>query len=550
MWAYADGGIKTLEQVRGVVTTAKEFIGRDFRPRVFQGHNPFGPQSRIACLYTGYFDAPAKGAYVFACSSSDASYLLVDDKETIDNGGHHKPQNDVSKQGKVALEAGPHKLSFYHVSTGGDPVAVVAWKTPADRDIKPMPADAFAPVFRASVGSMERFGKEIEIDFQPVQAGESFTADRYSQRFIFEALSTGPAHGVQWQWDFGDGTKSTSSRVEHVYLSPGEYKVTLTAKVVGGTLTHTNKVFATRPWDLVTENKLDALSQHAKIVAEYDFPAMSADALCQAVVLLSRAKDAKSVAAAGAALVQKDSAAARPLADAMELIGQSLAEGGAPDKAVAALVKGAKMTNDPAVSAGLLVQAGQTALDAADAAKAQEMFESVLKQYARLTTSLAIRDAQIGLGDAWRMMGDFAKAKEAYAGAKVQVEAGTTAAVAKGDFARHVEDYIRQKQLESAKEYLERWADSIPLDKLEGYWSLMKARYLVAMAKPADAAAEAELLVKVNPTSSYAPDLLWLAAEAYEKQSKPDKAKACWQQLADKYKESPLASQAGKKLGK
>ena len=62
--------------------------------------------------------------------------------------------------------------------------------------------------------------------------------------------------------------------------------------------------------------------------------------------------------------------------------------------------------------------------------------------------------------------------------------------------------------------------------------------------------AEAELLVKVNPTSSYAPDLLWLAAEAYEKQSKPDKAKACWQQLADKYKESPLASQAGKKLGK
>lgn len=550
MWAYADGGIKTLDQVRKVLASSKEFLGRDFRPRVFQGHNPFGPQSRIACLYSGAFVAPEKGPYVFACSSSDASFVVIDDKEVVDNGGHHKPQGDVSRQGKIDLEPGLHTLSFYHVSTGGDPVAVVAWKTPSGGAIKPMGPEAFAPVFRAALGPMERYAHDIEIDFQPVQAGEAFVADRYTQRFVFDALSVGPTRGAQWQWDFGDGQKSASARVEHVYLAPGEYKVTLTAKTAIGARAHADRVFVSRPWDQVTENKLDGLGPHAKIVAEYDFTALPADALCCAVVLLSRANQPQAVVKAGAALAQKDAAPAQVLEEAMGLLGEALAAGGAPEKAIASLSKGAKMTRDPGVCANLLAQAGQIALASGDVGKAQELFEAVLKQYARLTTSPAIRQAQIGLGDAWRARGDYGKAKEAYSAAKARLEGGTTAAVLKGDLARHVEDHVRQKQWESAREYLQRWEQSLPLDKLEGYWSLMKCRYFVAKGAPAEATAEAELLVKVNPASSYAPELLWLAADAYEKQSKADKAKACLQRLADQYKESPLSVQAAKKLGK
>ncbi|MFB3892724.1 MAG: PKD domain-containing protein [Phycisphaerae bacterium] len=556
MWAYGEGGIKTLDQVKKAVAGAKQFIGRDFRDRIFQAHNPFGPQGRIACVWTAWFMAGKDGAYVFSTSSQDASFLLVDDVEVVDNGGFHRPQNDVSRQGSVELKAGPHKMTFYHVSGGqGDPVAVVAWKPPGGKDIKPMLPDAFLPVARAGIGPIERYGRDIEIDFIPRHAGEAFVADRYFQRYTFEALAVGRVGaGVQWQWDFGDGQSSFVAKTDHVYLLNGEYTVTLTAKTFAGTLTRTNKVFVSRPWDQVTENKLDSVAQQAIIVSAYDFKAASADAAAEAIVILHRAavkdstKDA--ILKAGDALIGKDSASPKLLAEAVPLYADVLAADNQADKAAAALDKGAKMTSDPAVCAALLVKAGQVVLEKGDAAEAQKIFAGVVDKYARLTTATAIREARIGMGDAWRLAGDLDKARDAYTAAKTRLDSGQTAAVVRGDFARHVEDYVRSKTLESARQYIDKWEDALPLDKLEGYLSLMKARYLVAKGSHAEAAREVELLVKVNPTSNYAPELLMLAADAYGKINKPDQATAALKMIVEKYPESPLSIEAAKKLRK
>jgi TolA-binding protein len=539
-----------------VLAGAKEFIGRDFRDRVFLAHNPFGPQSRIACVYTGYFLAPKAGAYTFACSSQDSSFLLVDDKEVIDNGGFHRPQYDVSRQGKIELQGGPHKLTFYHVCSGGDPVAVAAWQTPDAKDIKPMPVEAFSPVVRATPGAIQRYGREVEIDFIPQYEGEAFVADRYFQRYSFEALTVGnPGASVQWQWDFGDAQKSTAAKAEHVWLVNGEYTVTLTAKTYAGVLTRTNRLFVSRPWDRLTENKLDGVHQQAGIVLGYDFKGLGADATCEAIVLLNRAaaKDAtrEALLKAGEALTLKDSAAGKLLAEAMPIYAEALVASGDAPKAVAALGKAAKMTADPAVAADLLVRAGNILLDKDEPAKACEVFEGAIRQYARLTTSPAIRSARIGVGDSWRLRGDYDKAKAAYTDARVRLDAANQpAAVLRGDLAHHVEDYVRQKSLEAARQYLDRWEDSFPLDRLEGYLSLMKARYLAARGADAEAAREAEVLVGVNPTSSYAADLLMLAAAAYDKLKKPDQAKAALKMIVEKYPESPLSVVAAQKLKK
>lgn len=550
MWGYGDGGIKTLDQVRKVVESSKDFIGRDFRDRIFQGHNPYGPQNRVACVYTGFIDAPKKGKYVFATSSQDASFLLINDKLVVDNGGFHRPQDNVSRQGQADLDAGLHKVTFYHVAAGGETVAVAAWKPPGADKIEPIPAGSFAPVVRGSVGAIETAAGGTEVDFLPVQLGESFVTDRYFQRFAFEALCPKAGQKVQWQWDFGDGQKSASEKVEHIYLTGGEFTVTLTGKAGGNTLVRKNRVYVGRQWDRVTENKLDGIRQHASIVAKYDFATLSADAAAQAVVLLDRADDKAAVVAAGDALMKKDKASARLLEDSVPRYGACLVAQGKVQTAVDALVKGARMTADPAVAASLTVQAGRIALDEMDKPDAAlKLFDSAVTTYSRLTTAEAIRQARIGLGDCHRASGDAEKAKAAYADARVGADAaGHQPVVLKGDYARHVEDYIRQKDLASAQQYVQRWADNLPSDKLEGYYSVMYVKLMLARNLPQQAVKEAATLVKVSPTSSYAAELLMLSADAHEALKRPDQAKAALQQIVEKYAESPLAAKAAARL--
>ncbi len=551
MWAYTDGGIKTLDQVKKVLADAKDFIGRDFRDRIFQGGNPFGPQGRIACSHTGYFLAAKKGTYTFSTSSQDSSFLLIDDKQVVDNGGFHRPEGNISRKGDIELEAGEHKLTFLHVCGGGDPVAVVAWKPPGGDAVKPMAADDFLKVLPAKLGPTERYGKDLEIDFTPVNAGESFIIDRYFQRYTFTAELSGKASGLKWQWDFGDGQKAEGEKVEHVFLTSGLMKVTLSAKTADGVLTRTNKVFIARPWHLVTENKLDSVKAQGDIVAAYAFDALSPEANAQAIVLLDRAVQKKALLAAGAALVARENAQCKAAGEAMPIYASELVQAKQADKAVAALAKGAKLTNDPAVSAELLASAGRCCLnEAADAKKAMELFEQVIKEYARITTVPAIRAARIGIGDCWRAQGEYDKAKTAYGEARVKADTSASTAVLRGDLARHVEDYIRQKKYDDARQYLDRWEDALPADKLEGYFSVMKVRHLMATAGYADAAREALTLVKVNPASTYCAELLMQAGAALEKSNKADAAKAAYEQVVKDYAESPLAAEAKKKLGK
>ncbi|RPI64427.1 MAG: PKD domain-containing protein [Planctomycetaceae bacterium] len=558
MWNFPENTpIKNFEQVQKLFATVsaspKDLIGRDFRERIFQAHNPFGPQARIACIYTAYFHAPKTGEYEFSTSSQDASYLLIDDKLLIDNGGYHRPQSDISKLAKVNLDVGVHKMTFYHVSGGGgDPVAVVAWRSPGKDKVEPMPNFAFLPVVATTIGPMEEYAKELTIDFIPRQLGESFMADRYFQRFAFDALAAAskPGADTKWEWDFGDGQKSSAAKVEHVYLADGDYTVKLNAKTFVGTLTRTNKIRVARAWDRVTENKLDTLRQQADIVAKYDFAALSADANAQAVLLLHRAGEQAGEMKAGEALVARESAPAKLLAEAAQAYAETLIAAGQADKAVAALTKAAKIASEPNVSASLLVQAGRAALDEADQPKiALDIFEQILRKYPKASPVPAVRQARIGVGDSWAAQGDYDKAKETYTAAGVRADTSTNQpAVLKGDFARHVEDYIRQKNYDAAREWIDRWEDSFPLDKLEGYSTLLRCRLYQGAGEWKHLTLAAGTLVKVNPTSNYCPALLMLSAEAYTKLKQPDQAKAAWKQIVEKYPESPVAAEAAKKI--
>ncbi|HEY0160800.1 MAG TPA: PKD domain-containing protein [Thermoanaerobaculia bacterium] len=72
----------------------------------------------------------------------------------------------------------------------------------------------------------------VSVTVLPLPPVASFTVSPESQTagkaLIFTSTSTGTISSIQW--DFGDGTNSTSSTVPHVYNTPGDYTVSLVAR--------------------------------------------------------------------------------------------------------------------------------------------------------------------------------------------------------------------------------------------------------------------------------------------------------------------------------
>lgn len=554
MWSHRGRVAATLDEAQRMLDRSGQMYGRGFRDQIFLGHNPFTGDEKVLSIFTGYLQCIKSGQYTFATTSRDSSFLLVDDHLVVEHGGQREPSGQSPVTGKVELKAGLHKVTYYHLNRRNDPICVAAWQPPGAARVWPIEPEAFGPVPAAKVGAMEQFGRPLSVDFIPEHLGETFVMNGYSERLAFKALAMPAApKNVQWRWDFGDGQTSNLAEVEHVYLTAGDYVVTLTAKTAMGELKRANRIHVDRPWDHITLTVLDSKAQQAAIVKEYDFTRLSGEGVGMAMVLLDRAKMPEAMARACEALVAKDGLSAEVLEVAMPLYTQAMLNEGQPAKAAAGMLKAARSAKDASMKASMTVEAGKLLVASGgreELDRATGLFEEVIRKYESATAGPAVRGAKIGIGDVWRARGNCDKALDAYR--KAGVAGGNEAAggtIARGDYARHVESYLRSGDLVAAGDYLDRWEESFPVDKLEGYTSLLRARLCVAQMRLPAAVAEAGTLVGANPTSYYAPQLLMLQSEVYEKMNKGDKANESLKRIVEDYKESPLAAQAAKKLG-
>ena len=553
-WKYPGGNTGSLAKVKGIFTKADTFIGRTFRDRIFMGYNPFGPQQALASTFEAYLNCPKRGNYTFSTSSQNASFLTIDDKLIVANGGGHSPQRDIRMRGDVFLEAGLHKLMFYHVSPWGDPIAVVAWRAPGGKRIGVIPPAAFAPTVAAKCGAMEELGNPC-VDFTPVHAGEAFMMNRYYQRYTFQAVQTGPVAGKQvtaWQWDFGDGETASGQKVEHVYFLASMRTVTLKGKTRSGDLLCRNKIYATRPWATVTYNRLDSIRDYAQIAATYSYDKLETPAMVEAVYLFKRTDQEQALMKVGAAMLARKSAQKNTVSQLVPIHADALISAGRADAALKALLAGAKLETSTTGSAQLLVLAGQVCVEHLDDARqGMTLFKNVIRLHGAKTSSAWLRGARVGVGDAWRLIGDHAKAAEAYdAAGTVMPRISGGKMLARGDFSRLIEDYVRRRDLSAAEEKLDQWQNAFPADKLDGYWSLLRAKLLVRKKAYLAAAREAEILVRVTPASHHAPELLMLAAEAYRQGGKIPQATATLKRVIKDYPESALAAKAVQLLKK
>ncbi|MFI5076084.1 MAG: PA14 domain-containing protein, partial [Vicinamibacteria bacterium] len=110
-------GTPTLTESHGALTTdALREKRAELKSEVFRAR------------WEGVLDVAQPGPYTFALISDDGSWLYVDGRLVVDNGGSH---GMVGKDARVDLTAGPHRIRIEYGQDGGD-IGLEAIYTPPD----------------------------------------------------------------------------------------------------------------------------------------------------------------------------------------------------------------------------------------------------------------------------------------------------------------------------------------------------------------------------------------------------------------------------------
>jgi len=550
-FAYAGGRVNTHDAARRVLANATKPLGADFRPSIFLGHNPFGPQTGVASRFTGYLKVPRNDRYTLIISSRNASFLSVDDKPAISNGGWHRPQRDYSKQAELDLTAGLHKIEMLHVSISASPVVVLAWLPDGRRRAQPVPESAFAPIVRAKVGPIEQRGRPVAADFTIRHLGRAhagLTGEYYRLAFGERLVEQGVA-AASLQWDFGDGQTGAGGLVEHVYLTGGVYRVKLTAQTPAGRLVRVHRVSVSRDWDR-PRRPPDSAIAYGRIVRDYDLAALSDRAMAAAATLFEDLHEDPFVLDLGRLIAARSDADAAAQSKVLRAAARVFRRHGRADEAAALLKDAIAAGRNPLTVALLRALLGEVVLtDLNDPDGALAIFREVIASQAAEANFPVARTAWMGVGDAWRRKGEYAEALAAYRKAMPTFRSPTDEALRRGVWGRDTEAFIRDEQYDRAADSLRGWELQLPVDRLGGQTALLWARLHAAQRRWGRVVSVAEGLIKVNPDSAYAPQLLLQASDAYLKLGQPAAARGALRRIVGSYPESALAPKAREILG-
>lgn len=599
---YRQCNLNSLDSVRDAFNSSKPF-GADYVDAVHHSRNPFslGPLPFLS-RYSGDLQISSPGTYGFMTSSRDCSFLLIDGKPVVSAPGRHGPAYRARPGSRkdIRLSAGPHQFEYYHAAAGAAAIMVAAWEV-NPRDSKPVPklipGEAFhtGSIGHLPAGRVELRTARLVPDFLVTIAGDVPLPDNDLPLIGVEFRDNSPKAltlASRPQWDFGDGQTGDKLNVDHVYLRPGVYTVKLTLRRGGRTVEMTNRVAVDRPaLTRRDQDKLHKLDDYLPVLKSYDPRKLDAVALRQLVLAYEakalaleaeaeqedgkpektkppkgrgsaggkgRSEAEQYIAAAVAAgkvafLEQSVGGTAEDLHKLAELIGP-MARDRLGDSQVAFQIwqGAARKINVAALKARCETKAADVALnDLLDAASAKALLEAATANLGRTKTGEAASELQRVWGDCYALGGNGQAARKAYNQAE-RVLGSTGSYVQRtarrGAHSRSTEEFIMRGQHARAIAEIRAWQREFPAEKIDGYLTLMYARYFAGRERYAPAVAQAEQLQAVNADSPYADRLLVLAADCEVKRGRVDRALATLGSLLKDYPGSPLVPEVKKKI--
>jgi tetratricopeptide (TPR) repeat protein len=600
-----------LDSVRKAFDAA-ESIGVDYVQNVFQGTNPFSlKQEPFLSRYSGFLDLSKAGTFGFITSSQDCSFLSIDDKLVASAPGYHGPMWQLlpGSRHDVQLSAGLHKFQYDHATASGYAIMDALWEVdptgPTPTRPTPLPPGTFhwRRVGHLPAGNPSLRTARYVPDFVAKIVGEVPLPDNDVPLIGVLLRDTSPKSLTmqgKLQWDFGDGQTSSRPEVDHVYLRPGLYAVKLSVRRGGKSIETTNRIYIDRPPPPYPA-KPHTLDQYLWIVETYDPETLDAASLRQMVLvfeakafaLANRSKDVVRFAEtleqdpdlrpgveltepredrvqAGKLLSESDQYFLRAVeAGKVAFTGESAAKGDADLLTLARLIGPmARYRLGDARTAGQIWRGAAERIGAGDAkaeceiaaadvalndlvkvAAAKKLLDAAAKHLSAQSGPVAA-ELQRVWGDYCAATGDGKSARRHYL--EAQQAGGAMATIERtawlGAHARSTEEFLKAKKHFRAVDELRVWQQQFPAEKLDGYWTLLFARYWTGRGKYAQAIAQAEQLQAVNPDSPYIDQLLYLAADSEMRLGRKDRAVATLHSLLKDYPGSPLAAKVKKQV--
>lgn len=529
--------------VKSIIDKSRKgkLIGRSFWEKVWDGTNPFGAEKNTVRIYEGCFYVFAPGPFTFATSSAGPSYLLIDGQTVTSWEGWHNAEPFVrpERAGNVSLDRGLHRFTYYHIGRPGQEISVAAIKQGNTDKFDVIPENFFLPVAKPSITGTESFDRPVTAVFGWENTNYLKREDWELLTFRFRDASFSETEITEWQWRFGDGHEGSGKEVHHTYLKGGVHPVSLKIKdKKGNTAEITMKVFVQQDY---SKTRMDPLNyrQYLEEFKTFNINRLKED------VLLILAGIYESYGLTEDAYKVYKILNERPLDEnsryRIALISASLAEKRG-DYTYAEQVYQKLISEKPA--ADVFLKLGALYLETKAIEKAEAQYLKVLDT--AVFNDKSKRKASIGIGDIWRIKGDYRKALEIYEKASVAENMPVKA----GSFAQMITFYIKEKDFSSALEKLMLWAEEMPVVKLHGNWSVLLARTYMLQKEYKKAIGEIDIFMGICPDADnlYLPWALYLKGESYEESGEKEKAKNLYLNVTEKYPSSGVSRMALKKL--
>ncbi len=560
---WKECNLNSLTSVKSAFDAA-EPLGSNFVDNVFHRWNPItsAPHPFLS-HYTGTLQTPKVGNYLFFTSSEDASFLLIDEREVVAAPGRHGPSGQARIKGQVTLKAGTHRFDYWHAASGSSACMVAAWQPPGTEKPEVIPDSAFSSTSQTLLSTTEvrkRSGVLLP-DFAFQSLGEVALADNEVPliRVQFEDLSFPRKQpGTKVRWDFGDGQTSDQHDPPHVYLRAGGYSVKLTRRHDGRDAEVVNAIHVERPLILPDPKQpLDELAAYLPILDSYAPTRCDGPSLLQLVRAYEQQERWASGVTAGKAALkpdtpQFDDGSRYELAQRIgqiqrERLLDSVAAADTWSAAARVLLKSEWRARCEIEAADLLIN------ELLQTAEAKKLIDIATRQLRNGAAPELLARLHRVRGDVLARQGDGKGARAAYelAARSLQDRRNEIAQNAwRGAHSRSVEAHLRDEALDAARQELDLWLAEFPADKVEGYLSLLQARYWVARKAWAPATAVASDLLTVNAASPYADQLVHLAAQCEQQLGHPERAVATYRSLLTDYPGSPLVDAVKNELAR
>ncbi len=210
--------------------------GGAFVDNVYSACNPFAPNTNTLHRFEGMLNISKPGITTFCVASTDASFLLINDRLVAAWPGKHPVTEglDGSKRGVLDLQQpGKYRFTYLHANSGPASFAIAAMVAPGEKQHFVIGPEFFPPAAYAFVGALTGRDEQPQADFIWENRYMVTIRDHVLYDLLFEAAAFKADPAATYEWEFGDGTRASGAKVEHLVFANGDLPVTLTVTSKG-----------------------------------------------------------------------------------------------------------------------------------------------------------------------------------------------------------------------------------------------------------------------------------------------------------------------------